>query len=725
MNATVTNDQLRGWRRNVLVALWAVAAASYAYIAAGGITADLAEIGQAFVLAMGTLILVRRPDHRIGWILAISGPAWMLIVTADIAAERLVEGGSVTTVGWLALPASVSTLPFLWLMNVALIVLFPGGSPSTRRGAILLRASAWFTGAGMVIAVFSEAIPMPPTGMSYPHPFLDDPLSFETAYGPMSIGVFGMGFVAAGMLIARARHADPVERRQIVVVAAGYVVAQVVWLGGGAVLPTAGDRGAFLVIDLVANSILAGSIAVAVIRYRLFELGRLLRRSLVYAGLAVVIATVYVAVVVFVGRYYGDDVDVALSIAATVAVALVFQPARRALERGAGRLVYGARAEPQEVLARFAHRAAELPDDELLDRIPELVTQGTSARSAALWIRTSDGFRTQAVWPMDTPSRTMPSTDHFAVPGADRSLPVFDEGELLGGVSIEKEPGEEVTPSEDALLADLAGTMGVALRNVRLASDLRLQLDALVESRDRLRTAADDARQDLEWRLDSGPQQRLVALKVKLGPVRAHAEQIGATEVADLLHRLEDETDDAIQSVRRFAAGVVPPELVSDGLAAAIRAHGDRSPFALEVHDRSRTAAVERDAQVAVYFTVLEALQNVAKHAGATSVDVTLRSTEEGLAFEIADDGAGFDTTAGDGGAGLSGMRDRVAAMGGRLAVHSSPDDGTRVVGHVPLAPPADTRTQVDSSTSMVNDDLGMKDTAPAAAAGASKSPDS
>ncbi|MCB0993497.1 MAG: hypothetical protein KDB21_00300 [Acidimicrobiales bacterium] len=674
---------ISGWRLWLLVVHWVVFAAAYGFVVTGGVGPDLAVISQAFYIVVGTLILVRRPENRVGWILLVAGVGWTLVVASDIGAERLLDRGSVTAAGWVALLGAIANEPLLWVLNVALMVLFPDGAPASRRGARLMHASAWLAVATAAVAVFTEPVPIPPTEVAYPHPFLDDPLGVDVAFGPMSVGLFVAGFVAVGMLVARARGAGAVERRQIVVVAAGFVVSLALSLAGGMVLGFE-DR-SFLLLDFFANASLAGAIGLAVIRYRLFELGRLVRRSIVYAGLAVVIAAVYIAVVVFVGAYYGDGADVPLSVAATVAVALVFQPARRALERGAGRLVYGARAAPQEVLARFARRAAELPDDELLERIPELVAQGTAARRVALWIRTNEGFRIEAVWPADAPAFTVDASEHFDVPGVHRALPVFDDGELLGGLSVEKVSGEDITPAEYALLRDLAGALGVALRNVQLASALRSQIDALVDSRERLVTAADEARRDLEWRLDSGPLQRLVALKVKLGPVRTHAGRLGVPKVADLLANLETETDEAIRSVRGFAAGVHPPELASEGLGAAIRLHGHRTPFRLDVHDRLRPGGVERAAEVAVYFTVLEALQNAAKHAGATAVEVTLHSLDDALSFEVADDGVGFDPSSASVSAGLVGMRERVGRVGGRLDVHSGPGLGTRVVGYVPL----------------------------------------
>src|SRR6266568_4048363 len=95
-----------------------------------------------------------------------------------------------------------------------------------------------------------------------------------------------------------------------------------------------------------------------------------------------------------------------------------------------------------------------------------------------------------------------------------------------------------------------------------------------------------------------------------------------------------------------------------------------------------------QDAEAAVYFCTLEALQNVAKYAQATVTTVRLSSEDGHLAFAVTDDGVGFDTGAKGYGTGMQGMADRLAALGGHLTVTSSPGAGTTVVGRIPVAVP-------------------------------------
>jgi nitrate/nitrite-specific signal transduction histidine kinase len=369
---------------------------------------------------------------------------------------------------------------------------------------------------------------------------------------------------------------------------------------------------------------------------------------------------------------------------ASVVVAMAFQPARRRVQRWANRLVYGERATPYEVLVRFSRRSAELSDEELLLQIPRLIVDGTGAATAALWTRTDRGFRTAAAWPEGSPKRQLPDVSAFVDPEADHSSAVFHDGELLGGLSLVKPGGETVTPLEEALLADLASGLGLSLRNARLTAQLRRQVAELEVSRERVLAASDAAKRALENDLDSGPQQTLVAVKVKLGPTRKRAEQLGATKTAGLLAQLEHAAGEAISAVREFAGGIYPPLLEAEGLTVAIGQQARMSAIPVSVHGDG-VRRYPREVEAAVYFSVLEALQNTAKYAVASSATVALATHNGSLTFEVRDDGQGFDATTVARGAGLTGIADRLDTVGGTIHIDSTPGQGTRVMGTVPI----------------------------------------
>jgi signal transduction histidine kinase len=175
-----------------------------------------------------------------------------------------------------------------------------------------------------------------------------------------------------------------------------------------------------------------------------------------------------------------------------------------------------------------------------------------------------------------------------------------------------------------------------------------------------------------------------VALSVKLRLTEQLAERDPA-KAKEMLAGLQTDTSEALENLRDFARGVYPPLLADRGLAAALAAQARKSPVPTEVEpdDFGRYAP---DIEATVYFCTLEALQNIAKYAGAARASVRLRGEDGHLTFEISDDGVGFDTASIGYGTGLQGMADRLEAIGGSLAVRSTPGEGTNVTGRVPAS---------------------------------------
>ncbi len=638
----------------------------------------------AYVL-VGGLIVVRR-GNVLGLMLVAYGSVWSMVTAAIVTAEAFDEAGRVGAAGWVSLGAMVASTPTLWLI-AAMWLVFPDGRTSTTGDRRLLLGSGVVAIVVTVAGVFSRPQVLPET-KAFPHPFVEDGLA-QTIYDITEVPVivfFLFAYFVAARLIVRMRHGDPIERRQVGWIAVSVIANITILLGNVIIAPLGTEDRAFLLIDGVAIVLIPLAVGVAIFRYRLYGIDTIISRSLTYGALAAFIGGVYIAIVVGVGELLGSDAGFGLSIVASALVAMAFQPIRRRVERWANRLVYGERATPYEVLVRFSRRSAELSDEELLHRIPRLIVDGTGASTATLWTRTAEGFRTASTWPEDSVRADVAGVDRFADPEADLSVPVFHDGELLGGLSLVKAPGESISPVEASLLADLASGLGLALRNANLTGQLRAQVAELEASRERVLAAADAARRGLENTLDSGPQQQLVALKVKLGPTRKKAEQQGAGKTAGLLSKLEIDTGEAIKAVRDFAGGIYPPLLEAEGLTVAIGQQARKAPIAVTVHGDG-VERYSREIEAAVYFSVLEALQNTVKYADAASASVTLGATNGSLTFEIRDDGRGFDTAVVAAGAGLSGMRDRLDTVGGEVTVDSTPGSGTLVAGLVPLRP--------------------------------------
>jgi signal transduction histidine kinase len=235
--------------------------------------------------------------------------------------------------------------------------------------------------------------------------------------------------------------------------------------------------------------------------------------------------------------------------------------------------------------------------------------------------------------------------------------------------------------SEDPELVEAVGAASLlALENRRLEHDLLDSVDALRASQRRLVGAASAERRKIERDLHDGVQQKLVALRIQLELVRDLAHESG---LWNRLAGLAADFDDALDELRSAAHGIYPPLLADEGLAAALREVARRSTMPLTV-DLEDVGRLSEDRETAIYYCCLEALQNVAKHAG-DEAEALLRLWRDrnAVRFTVRDNGLGFIPRPAHNGAGLTNMTDRIGAVGGTLSVRSTPGEGTTVLGGV------------------------------------------
>ncbi|HJP66212.1 MAG TPA: sensor histidine kinase, partial [Actinomycetota bacterium] len=377
-----------------------------------------------------------------------------------------------------------------------------------------------------------------------------------------------------------------------------------------------------------------------------------------------------------------------LTIVAAVLMAALFNPVRSRARRLANRVVYGDRATPYDVLSEFSERmAGAYATEDVLPRMARIMAAGTGARRSEVWLKVGPELRRAATWPSDADGGAaiaMRDGEVPAIPGADRSAAVLHQGELLGALAVAKAPNDPVTPVEDKLIADLAAQAGLVLRNVRLTEELRANLEELRASRQRIVSAQDQERRRLERNIHDGAQQQLVALNVKLGLLRTVAAK-DASQATSLAEQLQRESTEALENLRELARGIYPPLLADQGLVAALEAQARKAPLPVDV-EASGVERYPQEVEAAVYFCTLEALQNVAKYAGASRAVVSLAASNGSLTFSIADDGRGFDPATTKLGTGLQGMADRLAAVGGELEVRAAPGEGATVSGRLTVA---------------------------------------
>jgi signal transduction histidine kinase len=433
-------------------------------------------------------------------------------------------------------------------------------------------------------------------------------------------------------------------------------------------------------LSTVALIFLYAAIAIAVLRYRLYEIDVVIGRTVVFAVLAAFITAVYVAIVVGVGTLVGSSRSPFLSAVAAAVVAVAFQPVRQWARKLANKVVYGARATPYEVLSGFTERAGETySTDDVLPRLVRVLGEGIGATETRVWLLVGGELRPAAAWPSDADLRPAMRVDGATLPSFpadERAVPVRHGDEVLGAISVRTPPSEPLAADRERLVTDVAAQTGLVLRNVRLIEELR-------ESRRRIVTAQDERAKALERNIHDGAQQQLVALAVKQRLAASLVERDPARATA-MLAEIGDDTQDALGTLRDLARGIYPPLLADRGLGEALEAQARKSPLPVAV-ETDGIGRYPQEVEAAVYFSCLEALQNVAKYAGASRASIALAATNGTLRFEVADDGAGFDAAATSYGTGLQGMADRLDAVGGSLSVRSEVGTGTTIAGQVPV----------------------------------------
>ena len=223
----------------------------------------------------------------------------------------------------------------------------------------------------------------------------------------------------------------------------------------------------------------------------------------------------------------------------------------------------------------------------------------------------------------------------------------------------------------------------------RLAEDARRRSDAaaahaaeLEASRARIVAAADEARRRIERDLHDGAQQRLVTASIALRIAERNVTGAPIDAVL-LLARARRQLDAGLEELRELARGIHPAVLTDRGLPDALRALADRAPLPVLI-DCGLSERLAPDVECTLYYCAAEAITNVVRHAEATQAEVRLRRGEGLVALEVADDGTGAARL--DGGSGLGGLEDRLAVLGGTLAVESDPGRGTVVRAAIPVA---------------------------------------
>jgi signal transduction histidine kinase len=627
----------------------------------------------------------RRPDHP--------QTRRLLLLASTFVTGALIENAVAywytgpASDGWLFWANLAGSIVNLVGTSVSLILFatYPDGEVELRWQRVVVRALLVLPVVPVLASLTNPAVPLD-TYLAASAPdaptMLVSPL-FMPALAPIGPALQSLnnptllGIAAIGVLFHRFLTAPPEQRRRMrlltYTLVAGLPILLTVVVLQAAGVPD--DATAVRVISAFYLPFLLAmpvSIVIGVLRYRLYDIDVIVRRSVVYGALVVIIALGYGLLTVAPGLALGDQVPVQLAVVLTVLAAIAFQPLRRRLERLADRWVFGERVNRYRLLTDFGagleHTVALA---ELLPRLADTVQRGLGAP----WVRVS-------VADVDDAVAGRPEGRAGLAVALDN--PATGRG-TMGRIECGARP-DGYDDQDRELLTTLAGRAAAAIATVRLSTELADRLAELDRSRARIVTAADAERRRIERDIHDGVQQQVVALMMK---VRLARNQIGRGERAadDALAELGVDIRDLLTDLRELAHGIHPPVLSDGGLIAAVEARTARLPFTVHVSARDdlRERRFADDVEGAAYYVVCEALTNVAKHAeGGTATEVDLSDGDGELTVVISDHGPGF-VDRGSGGTGLTNLRDRVEALGGRLRVESTPGLGTKVSAHLPV----------------------------------------
>ena len=434
----------------------------------------------------------------------------------------------------------------------------------------------------------------------------------------------------------------------------------------------------------MALPLLPLSIAIALLRYRLLDIDVVIRKSLVYGVLWLAILGAYLGLAWVLGLAAGQRLPIEIAILVTIAATLAFQPARRWLEGMADRWVFGERLSGYQALKKLG---------DTLEATMDLTVFGprtaSTIRSALglRWVRISgsrSGAEGVALQPIGWDG--IGPKDAAA---AELVIPLEHGNELAGVIECGAKHEGSLDGRDRELLTALARQAALALRNVKLASDLTDQLELvhvqaheLAASRARIVQAQDEERRRIQRDLHDGVQQYLVTLAAKLRRATISSGQ----ELKGVVQALAGQAEEAVFALQDFSNGIYPSVLSDEGLPPALWTHAQRVPVTVELDIASDVVGRRfgREVETALYFVALEAIVNAQKHGAAKRIRVTLRRQGHRVELEVADEGRGMAVKAEPRGLGLSNMKDRVAALGGTLRIESRPGKGTHVIASVP-----------------------------------------
>lgn len=626
---------------------------------------NLASIGATVI---GAVIVTRVGRNPVGWLLTAVGTGTSMSLVAESYAYWAYETGDPTAHPYSTLAANVSTvtggvLALTCLTWVFLIV--PDGHFLSRRW----RRLAFFAIVAYVLFTAGQLSYDPFLTMNGPDDFSQVPY--------VSQWMVNIGFASVAICVLASVYAMTVRLRR----STGETRQQLRWIATGASgigvgvlcvvigqILNGGDSTWYTNMPLyLAYLFLLVTIAIAVLRYRLYDVGLVINRAVLVTVTAVFVAGCYILLVTLVSSTAGGVADgFGWSLAATVLIALFFQVIRYRVTQFADRLAYGKQAAPYETLVRLSRDLGARPDPRSLpSTVAEAAGRATLATMTRVRLGPPDAPATTAIWPDDGQAWSGDDGSCVEVQIADREGP-------LGSIVVVPAPGVPLRDQDHRLLSDLADQAAVSFRNVALEVELAAkvrqldeQTDALAASRRRLIEAGDAERRRIEEAISREVMPELTGVRATLVALRD-----GTDPPADPGHLVEDATR-ALEALRELTRGVFPTLLTRSGLSAALTTYFARlgRPDDLEIGEDVRGRRFEERIEIAAYYC---ATQSVANVSGPSRVAV--RRERDWLRIDV----VVTETSQLD----LPALTDRVEACGGVMTI----DDQTWTASHADLA---------------------------------------
>jgi signal transduction histidine kinase len=613
----------------------------------------------------GSVLISHRPDLPFGWLLSGATAALVLCLLTVGPAWIAVEHGQTGPLAWWGL--SMSSLWFVPIAVQGLInVRFPSGKPATRWGRtleVMLVAGLFATvlggmfGATTVRDVLPDSapqgLPRPLTGGTRVGEIADVLASFAPV-------VVLLGLVAGIGVVVRCWRAVGIERQQLKWRAAGVVVAL-------ALFPLAVTEHLGPIVDGLDSGVFIATLAIPVLRYRLWAIDAVIRRSAVYAAVTAVLVAGYALITALGADLVSERVGA--SVAAAM-VALAFAPVRGLAQRLVDRLFYGQRSDPYQALSDVGHRLESVAAGGVLPAVVSAVAASLRLPYVAIE-RPGDGSVLAA-----SGDATLARTA-----GVERWGLTY-QGAPVGFLAASPRRGEAAFDGRDRqVLADIARQAGPAVRAEALTADL-------LDSRQRLVTAREEERRRLRRDLHDGLGPLLTGLGLNLDAARTRlaADPVATARADEFLARAKEASSQVITDLRGMVYDLRPPALDDLGLVGAVRIHAERlgAGAALQVDiDAVGLPDLPAAVEVAAFRTAVEAITNAARHGAARRCTIRLTACAgHELILDVSDDGR--SPAPWRPGVGLTAMRERAEELGGTLTAGPSPAGG-HVVARYPL----------------------------------------